>query len=186
MQKNSKISFDGSFDCVLGAWRAHERELKRFLQRRMRDPDTAEDLLHEIFLKAMEAGQGFCRLDNPRAWLFRVARNAAIDFERRQRDTVSTDELPSASVERDPVEALEQCLAYNLSQLRPEEQDIIRHCDLQGLRQAEFASTRNLTLPAAKARLLRARQRLRELMMRNCQVRFDDQGRVCCHVTKGL
>lgn len=186
MQKNSTISFDGRFDCVLGAWRAHERELKSFLQRRMRDPDTAEDLLHEIFLKAMEAGQGFCRLDNPRAWLFRVARNAAIDIERRQRDTVSTDELPSASVERDPVEALEQCLAYNLSQLREDEQDIIRHCDLQGLRQAEFASTRNLTLPAAKSRLLRARQRLRELMMHNCQVRFDAQGRVCCHVAEDL
>jgi len=183
MQKNSEASiFYGSFDCVLGAWRVHESELKRFLKRRMRDPDTAEDLLHEIFLKAMESGQGFCRLDNPRAWLFRVARNAAIDFERRQHDTVTAEELASPQTESDPVETLERCLAYNLSQLRSEEQDIIRHCDLEGLQQAEFANARGLSLSAAKARLLRARQRLRTLLVRNCRVRFDEHGRVCCHV----
>jgi DNA-directed RNA polymerase specialized sigma24 family protein len=39
------------FDCVVRAWVAHERELLAFLQRRSSDPDAAEDLLQEVFLK---------------------------------------------------------------------------------------------------------------------------------------
>jgi RNA polymerase sigma-70 factor (ECF subfamily) len=36
-------------------------------------------VLQDVFLKALRAGQNFCMLDNPRAWLFQVARNALVD-----------------------------------------------------------------------------------------------------------
>ena len=45
----------------------------------MSDNDTADDLLQDVFVKAMRQGRGFCALDNPRAWLFQVARNALVD-----------------------------------------------------------------------------------------------------------
>jgi len=68
--------------CLPDAWQAYEKALLAFLLHRTSDPDAAEDLLQEVFLKALRQGQAFCALDNPRAWLFQVARHAVIDRAR--------------------------------------------------------------------------------------------------------
>lgn len=69
----------GAFSCVSAAWQAHEAELLGYLRHRLANADTANDVLQDVFVKAMRHGQGFCTLDNPRAWLFQVARNTPID-----------------------------------------------------------------------------------------------------------
>ena len=110
--------------CVLRAWQAHEKELLDFLRRRVRESHAAEDLLQDVFLKSIRQGSGFCLLDNPRAWLFRVARNALVDASRGARDVA---ELPADLVDtsskdgREPVEELDACLERNL--LQPEFSD---------------------------------------------------------------
>lgn len=175
---------DRSFDCVLHAWRAHEPELLRFLTGRAANADAAQDLLQEVFIKAMRQGQGFCTLDNPRAWLFRVARNALIDTARVQHANAELpDNLPAPQPgERAPVDALDDCIARNLQWLSEQDRDILQHCDLGGQTVRGYAEAAGLSLPAAKARLLRARKRLRASLVERCQVRFDAGGRVCCHV----
>ena len=191
MQRNARNNTDSQsktaqplgFDCVLGAWHAHESEIRGFLIRRLADRSAAEDLLHEVFIRAMGEGRDFCRLDNPRAWLFRVARNAAVDQERRKRPAVPVDDhLSAPEADRAPIDALQQCLLNNLEHLSEQDRKIIRRCDLEGQRQADFARDHELGLPAAKSRLLRARARLRDLLIENCNVRFDESGSVCCHV----
>ncbi len=59
-----------SFPCILRAWNAHESELRNFLRHRAGDAHLADDLLQEVFVKAMQQGKQFCTLDNERAWLF--------------------------------------------------------------------------------------------------------------------
>lgn len=80
------------FSCVIKAWRAHEGELRRYLTHRLGNTQLAEDLLQETFVKAMRQGKDFCSLDNSRAWLFQVARNALVDYQRLHRETA---ELPT-------------------------------------------------------------------------------------------
>jgi len=76
------------------------------------------------------------------------------------------------------VDSLTACLPRVLSELSPEDREAITQCDLQGVPQAEFAAAKGLSLSAAKSRVQRARQRLRERMTLACQVRFDDAGHV--------
>ncbi|MFM2067628.1 MAG: hypothetical protein RLZZ584_2537, partial [Pseudomonadota bacterium] len=79
----STARMDGaSFSCISTAWQAHEAELRGYLRHRLSDGDAADDVLQDVFVKAMRQGQGFCSLDNPRAWLFQVARNALVDRAR--------------------------------------------------------------------------------------------------------
>jgi RNA polymerase sigma-70 factor (ECF subfamily) len=174
------------FDCVLGAWHAHEAELRGYLIHRLGDADSSDDLLQETFLKSIRQGAAFCEIDNPRAWLFQVARNALIDRVRLGKPQLELpDHLAAPQTdEREPVDELDACLLRNLAEMPAEDRQIIEQCDLQGIRQHDFAQAHGLSLPAAKSRLLRARQRLREALTRNCQVRFDDSGRVCCHVPR--
>ncbi|HJV51906.1 MAG TPA: sigma-70 family RNA polymerase sigma factor [Noviherbaspirillum sp.] len=171
-----------AFACVRRAWALHEAELHRFLQHHLSDTGLAEDLVQEVFLKAMAQGRYFCVLDNPRAWLFQVARNALIDALRLTRPTVPLpDDLVHEALELAPVDALAECLPRALAALSEEDRDIIRQCDLEGLRQQAYADARGLGLPAVKSRLLRARHRMRDRMIRNCGVGFDETGKVCCH-----
>ena len=43
---------------------------------------------------------------------------------------------------------------------------------------------KGLSLPGAKSRVQRARQRLRERLASACQVRLDVEGQVCCFVPR--
>ena len=173
------------FACTLRAWQQHQSELKGYLIHRLADPPLAEDLLQEVFIKALREGQKFCTLDNPRAWLFQVARNALADHLRVLKDSVP---LPEDLMEEEPViapvDALAECLERVLSELPEDDREIIRRCDLEGMKLQTYADVHALTLPAVKSRIQRARQRMREIMTRNCQVRFDAAGQVCCHVPR--
>jgi RNA polymerase sigma-70 factor (ECF subfamily) len=177
------------FACVTAAWHAHEAELRGYLRHRMSDSDTADDLLQDVFVKAMRQGRGFCALDNPRAWLFQVARNALVDRLRvthphepltdELADTIALDAQPP-----DPVDALADCLTRTLGELSADDAAILRACDLEGRTQRAFAQANGLSLPAVKSRLQRARQRLRERMSQACQLRFEADGSVASHVPR--
>ena len=73
------MSQASSYACINRAWRAHQAELRAFLIHRARNAEEGDDLLQEVFLKAMLQGQVFCQVDQPRAWLFQVARHLLID-----------------------------------------------------------------------------------------------------------
>lgn len=177
------------FGCIAAAWQAHEGELRGYLVHRLADSASAEDLLQDVFLKAMRQGRGFCTLDNPRAWLFQVTRNALVDRVRTAHTHESltpelADTLPAPELSQAPVDALAGCLARTLAELPTTDAAILRACDLEGQTQRAFAEHHGLSLPAAKARLLRARQRLRERMTTACQVQLDENGRVAGHVPR--
>jgi RNA polymerase sigma-70 factor (ECF subfamily) len=176
----------GSFACVLAAWQAHEGELRGYLRHRMPDSDAAEDLLQDVFVKALRQSPGFCALDNPRTWLFQVARNAWVDRARTAHATEPlTDGVEQAAApSHEPeaaVDALAECLVRSLAELSADDAAILRACDLEGQTQASFAERHGLSLPAAKSRLLRARRRLRDVITTRCQVRFEADGSVAGH-----
>jgi len=174
-----------SFTCVIRAWRAHGRELQNYLHHRLGDSQLAVDLLQDIFVKAMQQGNGFCNLDNPRAWLFQVARNALVDHFRLTKDAVELPEdIPQPESDHEPIQALGACVMRVLSELSAEDREIIEQCDLEGVKQKDYAASHGLSLAAVKSRLLRARERMRGQMSAACQVRFDEQGRVADHVQR--
>lgn len=187
--KTNQQPASGPFSCVAAAWDAHEGELRGYLQHRLTDQAAADDVVQDVFVKALRQGQGFCALDNPRAWLFRVARNALVDRARTSHphevltpdvvDAVAQIQEPMA-----PVDALADCLTRTLDELAPEDTAILRACDIEGQTQRAYADAHGLSLPAVKSRLLRARQRLRERLTQACQVRFEPDGRVEAHVQR--
>jgi RNA polymerase sigma-70 factor, ECF subfamily len=167
------------FSCVIKSWQAHEGELRGYLQHRTNDRHQAEDLLQDVFVKAMRQGSGFCDLDNPRAWLFQVARNALIDYRRLHRENAELpDDIPEPDAQTEPVAALSGCVGRVLTELSAQDRDVIEQCDLNGMKQQDYAAARGLSLSAVKSRLLRARQHMRDTMSVNCKVQFDAQGRV--------
>ena len=166
-------------NCLMSAWHAQEAELRRWLQHRLGSAADAEDLLQEVFLKAMRQGERFCEIGNARAWLYEVARNAAADRLRLARPSVELPENLSADAEVvAPVDSLAACLPRVLSELSAEDREAITLCDLEGLTQEEYARRKGLSLAGAKSRVQRARKRLRAQLTLACQVKLDAAGQV--------
>ncbi len=172
-------------NCLLSAWDRHEGELRAFLIQRAGDPYLAEDLLQDVFLRALGEGGTFCELGNPRAWLFRVARNRLIDHLRTHKALGELPpDLPAKDEEPAPLASLTACLPRALSEMPKEDREALNMCDLEGMPQAEYARLKGIDLPAAKSRIQRARKRLRSHLKTACQVMFDKSGQVCCFVPR--
>lgn len=128
---------------------AYARELNTFVRRRV-GHDESRDVVHDTYVRLVTYGEPDL-LDNPRAYLYRVAANVANDYGKRaaQQEAISEADIaaaPSAQVEpsaEDRVEhrrTLMRCLAA-LDAL-PE---VYRHVFLlhrvDGMPQAEIAAS---------------------------------------------
>lgn len=166
--------------CLFSTWSACQHELLGFLRHRLSRPEDAEDLLQEVFIKAMRLSSRFCDIENPRAWLFQVARNALTDKLRLSREQFELpDDLPAPETEKPPVvEDLTQCLPRVLSELAESDRLAIQLCDIEGHSQQYLADQLGISLSGAKSRVQRARQRLKQHMEVACQVRYDELGNV--------
>ncbi len=144
----------------------------RFCYRKVGDPDVANDLTAQIFVKAIE------RLDRygPRAgatfrsWLFAIARNTVTDRWRRHRPTQPLDPVAHTLIDRDPGPEQQAIDADNLAHLSatldalPDKQRAIVELRLAGLTTAEIMAALNMSEPAVKFAQHRAYRHLRELM----------------------
>lgn len=171
--------------CLTIAWKQHAAELRGWLRQRTGNTALADDLLQDLFLKALRQGERFCELHNARAWLFEVVRNLLADHLRVAHHMVELpDDLVAQTQDVDTVDALTRCLPRVLSELSADDREAITLCDLQGMAQAEFARLQGLSLSAAKSRVQRARVRLHARMSQACQVKLAESGSVSDFVAR--
>lgn len=80
-------------DILLAAFSEHQDSLKRFLARRLGNVTLAEDLAQETWLRVAKI-DGAGDVDNPRAYLFRIAANLALDHQRHVNRGVEVEAGP--------------------------------------------------------------------------------------------
>lgn len=187
MSKASLADTGNAFPCAISAWAEHEQALVGWLMKETgNNRALSEDILQEVFIKLMQQRNAFCEVENTKAWLFRVVRNQLIDHRRRDRFqpidelvediTVDTEEAETAAVDLLAI----NCLPRVLNELETEDRDIIFACDINGMKQQEYAEQHQLSLAAAKSRLRRARLKLKQQIETACQVQLDENQQVCC------
>ncbi len=143
----------------------YHESLVRLLYRRTGDRDRAEDLVQEVFVRALEAPPA-----NPRPWLFAVALNLARDDGRRSVRQGRRLELlraetggtaapaPDAELERDEKAAAVRTALESLS-VKDREALLLK---AEGFAYAEIAAALGLAPGAVGTTLARARRRLVE------------------------
>ena len=166
--------------CLMSAWTEHVQSLSHWLKAKSNDETLAEDLLQEVFIRAMLKDIEFCAIGNPRAWLYRVANNLLIDHSRKNRPVPLEQDIEQETTTEAEVDNLTQCLNRVLTELPMQDSHILKACDIKGMTQKEYAAQNGLTLPAVKSRLLRARGKLKQQLMTSCQVKLDANQQVCC------
>jgi RNA polymerase sigma-70 factor (ECF subfamily) len=158
---------------------ANYEMIYRLATRMVNDPQDAEDILQETFLKAYRHLKGFDGCSSLSTWLYRIATNEALMFLRRKKlATVSIDETSDAvEGELEPVQIVDWCcmpeaelmsseaksyLDQAIGKLAPNLRVVFVLRDIQGLSTQEVSQVLDLSETAVKTRLSRARMQLRE------------------------
>ncbi|GDY24904.1 RNA polymerase sigma factor RpoE [Agarivorans sp. Toyoura001] len=165
--------------CLMKAWSEAEPLLYGWLIKQTNNQHEAEDIMQEVFLKAMSNSERFCKLDDGKAWLFKITKNHFIDKLRQKLHATDISDLSASDSVAPVMTQLQQCLPKVLPKLSDSDRDIIEQCALNGLTQLEYAKQQQLSLPATKARLRRARMQLEFVLTTECKVKRDEAG-VCC------
>jgi RNA polymerase sigma-70 factor (ECF subfamily) len=149
-------------------YRSSRDDVYAYVASLVRDPAAAEEVTATAFERAYRKRSRFdASRGEPRAWLFGIARNAALDeLRRRGRQAELTAEpadLVSAAAHQS-AEASERRLALSaaLSDLEPRERELIALKFFAGLSNGEIAAVVGVSESNAGTRLHRAVTKLRE------------------------
>ena len=155
------------------AFMALQTGLLNYLRRRVNDPDLAEDLIQEVFLKASASIQGDKPPRDLTKWLYTAARTTVIDHYRSTRQgTVDLDEnLPEAPVNDEQLhQELALCLRPLTQQLPAIYRDTLLATDFDGKTMQAIANEQGLSLSAIKSRASRGRTMLKDKLLACCQI----------------
>jgi RNA polymerase sigma-70 factor, ECF subfamily len=172
-------------------WNQYSRRLLAFIRSRVGDDAEAEDILQEVFIRVH---RNLCCLPEPEwhrpeSWIYQIARNLIIDHYRRRRELAAIPEsLPAEPdlPEEDPQAALALSLQELVDALPEPYRQALILTEYQGLSQKQLAERTGLSLSGAKSRVQRARDKLRDMLLRCCHFEFDRRGHIvdyyerCC------
>ncbi|WP_213806027.1 RNA polymerase sigma factor [Granulicella sp. dw_53] len=147
-----------------------------FVQRRVNDRATAEDILQSAFLRILDSAGQLRENDSAVAWFYRILRNAIIDHYRRRASEGAAlerwvQELET-EVHPDPLlhDTACQCIAHALDMLTPAYASLLREVDLGEVTLSNYAHSQAITPGNAAVRAHRARAALRKQLLRCCGV----------------
>ena len=123
--------------------------------------EDAEDVVHDVFIKYMQASPSFADDDHERAWLIRVTVNRCRDLLRRRtiRRYVGFDEIEEIPAEEETYEG--QGVVSMISTLPEKYRSVMVLHYLEGYSVEECANILGLSASGIKMRLSRGREMLK-------------------------
>jgi RNA polymerase sigma-70 factor (ECF subfamily) len=175
-------------------WNQYSRRLRAFIRGRVGNDADAEDILQEVFIRIH---RNLCCLpesewQRPESWIYQITRHLIIDQYRRRRELEAIPEnlpAPPDLPEADPQALLALSLRELIDQLPEPYRQALILTEYQGLSQKQLAERIGISLSGAKSRVQRAREKLRDMLLRCCHFEFDRRGHIvefyqrccCCH-----
>jgi len=141
-------------DLICSWYEQYKNGIFRYILSITKDPQLAEDILHDTFVKLLSDGIR-CAPGKEQAWLYRVARNLCYDKLRRVKREQSHTKAPVCADGR--FEYIDMICA-----LSPKEQEIVTLKIVGGLSHKEIGAVLGITAAAAQKRYERAISILRE------------------------
>jgi len=169
-------SGDAMKTAVEQIWNEFSTRLGQFIRARVADPATAEDVLHDVFVKFQGRLDEFRDPAKIQGWLFLVARNAIVDHCRTRKPTSKLSEslsveLPATEVIE--IEELHVMLRRIVDRLPEQYREAFVLTAFEGLSQEELAKRLGISVSGAKSRVQRAREQLKEMLLDFCRREFS-------------
>jgi RNA polymerase sigma-70 factor, ECF subfamily len=155
------------------AVREHEALLRSIARRLCGNDADAADLVHDTYERALRAWSGYSDRGNLRSWMVAILNNLFIDRCRKHRRTPRTEtlddvELPAPEAGAAPAwsHVTDQQVDAALATLSPEFRRVYE-LHVGGRSYDEIAAELRIAKPTVGTRLIRARKKLKEALLRD-------------------
>lgn len=148
--------------------RRYELRVYRVALRLLGNPTEAEDATQDALVQAWQALPLFRGESSAATWLYRVATNRCLNLlqRRKQSEPLSDSHQAPGSEPAEIVETVDalDALKRSLMRLTPEQRAPLVLREFEGLTYDEIAAVLEVSLPAVKSRIRRARLELVAMM----------------------
>ena len=159
-------------------WAEFAGRLRAFVARRVPPGIEPDDVVQEVFLRVMRHLPSLRDPGRLEGWLFQIARNTLLDVVRARRrrewriEALEMDALPEPGTddERAAEAELAPCLVPMVASLPGAYRQAIELTSVQGLGQSDAATHADVSISGMKSRVQRARARLKQMLLRCCEV----------------
>jgi RNA polymerase sigma-70 factor (ECF subfamily) len=144
-----------------GLFAAHQNRIFRYFCRAVGQAEAARDLTQDVFLRVTRTSIPVAEDGDLTAWLFRIARNLALDHHRRRLRQPEPSALVTEPT-RSPSQDVSLAVNEALASLPPLDRDVFLMREVAGLGYEEIAGACELTPDAVRSRIHRTRLQLRD------------------------
>jgi RNA polymerase sigma factor (sigma-70 family) len=144
-------------------------KLYNFLLKLTFDRSLSHDLTQNLFYRIIKYRHSYNDGYSFKSWIYQMARNIYFDYCKQQKKHIDR----FISVEKFDENITEEDIAFHeeeyerldkaLSQLNPDQKEILILSKFQGLKYEEISTIQNLSIPAIKVQVHRALKRLRQV-----------------------
>ena len=167
-------------------------KIVKHLARKVKDESARDDLLHEVFIKFAAKFDSLTNQDNLCGYLHGITDTTIIDYFRRERRFILTDDenvfekVRVDTAEDGDYKLADCCLKSFINQLSPKYREALILTELKNKSQKETAQKLGLSYLGLKSRVQRAREMLKKSILDCCNYEFDKYGNVvgCCNKKK--
>lgn len=166
-----------------------EPRIRRYLMRLVGE-NEAQDLTQEVFFKVSQALGSFRQESKLSTWIYRIARNTALDRVRSPAFQDSARQALSNDVAMDAVEPpvdqqlirreMNECIRGFIEDLPADYGSVLVLGELDELTDRQIAERLGINLPTVKIRLHRGRKRLMGDLGKHCNFYRNTQNELAC------
>jgi RNA polymerase sigma-70 factor, ECF subfamily len=161
------------------------KSLYSYIYSKINNREDAEDILQNVFLKITTHLEQLSEKEKIQNWLYRITRNAVIDYYRtkgnKKKKLELTERFPIDLEEEeysDNTKGMDRCVRGFIDQLPDEYRSIIMDSEINGIPQKELSTKYELQYVTLRSRVQRGRERLYKMFNNCCNIQADKRGNI--------
>jgi len=167
----------------LKTWSELDRQLLSFIKKRIKNPEDAEDMLQEVYIKVHGNLSSLRDEDKMVSWIYQITRNTINTCYKRcyRIDSVEYEDTcrGMTSEEEDNLNSEVVVSMKRFIEKLPEDyREVIKLHEFEGLTHREIGERLGISENTSKSKLKRGKERLKKLLDNCCTFQIDRFGNV--------
>ena len=153
-------------------------ELVTFVEQRVKDKPTAEDIVQDVFIKVHTKSSQLKAADKIIGWIYQITRNAVADHFRQSSKNVEPINIDWESNYHEFNDCVAHCLKSLMDALPDEYRIPLALTELENQSQYQVAQALNISYSGARSRVQRARKMLKQKLDELYYIKTDSYGNI--------